>query len=367
MFLIGINRLIIMREETNSTLFMTCGIILVFALGFSLTSVDIDAEQQIDYIEGEVHEAGLYFKTYDHKYTDTVYLNVNNTQMKVNYVLTNLMYYHTSTDRDDQFLLGYDHSIDYDETIRAINNEAGTVIDTRAFVHQCPSRDSHVDHWVYLDLAEIQNATGTNDITINANANHKTYEIKTHIKYGTDAMDGSVRCPQNTSQMWFENTENCIMPDNITIIADGITLVKGTDYQFRESIYGPLIWLSGQKHDQYEIYATFEKIKHTISFNVNGGSIQINDVTVDQGSKYVIPDYKGVMEGHVFNGWSMNNQSYVAGDTIEISTEDIVLSALWQNEETEREDNSEMPIIIAGIVISVVAILIGIIAIIRTR
>lgn len=99
---------------------------------------------------------------------------------------------------------------------------------------------------------------------------------------------------------------------------------------------------------------------------MNGGSIQINDVTVDQGSKYVIPDYNGVMEGHVFNGWSMNNQSYVAGDTIEIGTEDIVLSALWQKEETEKEDNSEMPII-AGIVISVVAILIGIITIIRTR
>ena len=43
------------------------------------------------------------------------------------------------------------------------------------------------------------------------------------------------------------------------------------------------------------------------------------------------------------------------------------MNALWQKEETEKEDNSEMPIIIAGIVISVVAILIGIIAIIRTR
>jgi len=80
--------------------------------------------------------------------------------------------------------------------------------------------------------------------------------------------------------------------------------------------------------------------KVSISFDTKGGSIDMIDESVDVGSEYVLPSYTGTKDNSIFIGWSYGGEIYRVGDTIKV-TENIVLSAVWQEVTTEAEVDEE--------------------------
>ena len=78
------------------------------------------------------------------------------------------------------------------------------------------------------------------------------------------------------------------------------------------------------------LYAGWElsDIQYTVTFDVNGGSVEMDPVSVQNGSSYTIPVYEGVKEGSTFGGWSYNGQTYLNPQTITV-TSDMAFTAIW--------------------------------------
>ncbi len=68
-------------------------------------------------------------------------------------------------------------------------------------------------------------------------------------------------------------------------------------------------------------------VKHTVSFDVVGGSVSMTDVEMESG-RYALPAYSGVKDGFTFGGWSINGAVHQVGTQIDISG-DVTLTAVW--------------------------------------
>lgn len=85
------------------------------------------------------------------------------------------------------------------------------------------------------------------------------------------------------------------------------------------------------------------QVDRTVSFDVNGGSVPMDPVTVQDGSVFTVPGYSGTLEGHAFKGWKFGNTVYQAGQVISVSS-DMVLTVEWESiggDPSEPEDPSD--------------------------
>ncbi len=135
------------------------------------------------------------------------------------------------------------------------------------------------------------------------------------------------------------NPENAIEGDEITL-----TTTPKTGYRLKE-------WqvLSGgvtvkdnkfiMKTDNVEIKAIFELIpikKYTLSFDANGGSGSMADVTANEGTEYTLPACTFTApEGMEFDKWDLG----AAGTKIKVD-KNLLLKAIWKKKEAPKNDNS---------------------------
>ena len=78
------------------------------------------------------------------------------------------------------------------------------------------------------------------------------------------------------------------------------------------------------------LYAGWSKVKvyHQVSFDVDGGSVDVASESIVHGGTFTFPAYSGVKEGYDFAGWKVGDVAYSAGDTIEVPS-DITVKAVW--------------------------------------
>jgi len=76
------------------------------------------------------------------------------------------------------------------------------------------------------------------------------------------------------------------------------------------------------------LFADWTSIKHTISFDANGGSLTVASQDLDEGSTFSVPGYSGTKDGHSFGGWRLNGTTYVQGQSFTV-TGDATLTAVW--------------------------------------
>ena len=68
----------------------------------------------------------------------------------------------------------------------------------------------------------------------------------------------------------------------------------------------------------------------TVTFNVDGGSVQVPNMTTDSGTSIVLPEYSGTKTGYAFSGWSYNSTTYQPGQSFNV-TSDVTFKAVWRS------------------------------------
>lgn len=87
-----------------------------------------------------------------------------------------------------------------------------------------------------------------------------------------------------------------------------------------------------------EVPETFE-----ITFDVDGGSVEIPMTTADSGSSFTLPSYDGVREGLEFKGWRVGSSILQPGQSFTVDG-DITITAVWQ-EPTVQPGGDDEPIV----------------------
>ena len=86
---------------------------------------------------------------------------------------------------------------------------------------------------------------------------------------------------------------------------------------------------------------------HMVTYDINGGSGEApKQDDVRENSTFLVKTYSGTKDGFIFKGWSYNNNTYKTGDKITMGKENIVLKAIWEEEQPFMEKYSTL--IIAG-------------------
>lgn len=82
---------------------------------------------------------------------------------------------------------------------------------------------------------------------------------------------------------------------------------------------------------------------HTIEFDVNGGDLDLDSVTVS-GTEYVVPGYAGTKNDCRFIGWEYGGKTYASGAVLTLPSDipKITLTAVW------KSGSSVIPIIPPG-------------------
>ncbi len=77
------------------------------------------------------------------------------------------------------------------------------------------------------------------------------------------------------------------------------------------------------------IYAGWQDVSyHTISFDVDGGSVAMDDVSVVDGGSFTLPSYDGEKDGHTFAGWIIGGVVHGVGQFVTV-TSDLSAKAVW--------------------------------------
>lgn len=108
---------------------------------------------------------------------------------------------------------------------------------------------------------------------------------------------------------------------------------KGTSYTDKESI---------TPTGNMTLYAQWEKAKHTITFDRNGGTGTMSDQEVTDGEEETLNENKFTRSGYTFNGWNTQangkGKSYSNKGKIK-ATEDMTLYAQWKKNSTSNSAN----------------------------
>ena len=91
------------------------------------------------------------------------------------------------------------------------------------------------------------------------------------------------------------------------------------------------------------IYAGWqESVHHTVTFDVDGGSVGLDAVSVADGGSLTLPPYDGEKEGYTFTGWMVGNVQYSVGDSITV-TSDLTVKAVWTVRQYTVSFDSDVP------------------------
>lgn len=77
------------------------------------------------------------------------------------------------------------------------------------------------------------------------------------------------------------------------------------------------------------IYAGWRDVSHhTVSFDVDGGSVAMDDVSVADGESFTLPSYDGEKDGHTFVGWMIDGVVHAVGQSVTVDS-DLSVRAVW--------------------------------------
>ena len=126
---------------------------------------------------------------------------------------------------------------------------------------------------------------------------------------------------------------------------DPVTVDKGSAYTLPDCAFTAP---EGKEFDQWDLGAAGTTVEisadttvtaqwkdipvvtHTVSFNANGGTGTMTDVTVKEGTAYTLPECTFTAPDWMrFKAWNLEDQEYAPGSQIAVSS-DIVVSAVWE-------------------------------------
>lgn len=85
-----------------------------------------------------------------------------------------------------------------------------------------------------------------------------------------------------------------------------------------------------------------EPMMITLSFDVSGGSVAINDETIESGTEFIVPEYIGSKDGFEFKGWDINGTLHLPGERISVDR-DTMLTAVWEKTTTTDPEDPDDP------------------------
>lgn len=91
-----------------------------------------------------------------------------------------------------------------------------------------------------------------------------------------------------------------------------------TPYDWSEDVTEPITLYAGWTQNP----------EYTVTFDVGGGSVQLEPVSVVGGLTYELPAYDGTYEGHEFGGWQVDGQTYMPGQSITVNGP-VTVTAVW--------------------------------------
>ncbi len=104
---------------------------------------------------------------------------------------------------------------------------------------------------------------------------------------------------------------------------------------YEDTIYQPGDLIIMIKSDILLIAVWTEIISHQVIYDPDGGSSAAPIQTdVAEGSFFNVKGYYGFKEGYNFKGWYYNGNIYHTGDAIQMGKVDIVLTAIWDPQES---------------------------------
>lgn len=92
------------------------------------------------------------------------------------------------------------------------------------------------------------------------------------------------------------------------------------------------------------LYAAWmqDTVYRTVSFDVDGGSVAMDDVIVIDGDDMILPLYSGERVGYDFSGWMVGDVRHFAGDSVTV-TSDITVRAVWTLRQYTVSFDSDVP------------------------
>lgn len=122
-----------------------------------------------------------------------------------------------------------------------------------------------------------------------------------------------------------------------------VTYTAGTSPSSSITIGNSSQWRFSTITVTYKLNETPVVSNYTVSFNANTGSGTMSDDTTN-GSSYVVPECQFTKTNYSFNKWalgSVTGTQYSVGDTISNISSDIVLYALWTEEQSTGGDTED--------------------------
>lgn len=110
-----------------------------------------------------------------------------------------------------------------------------------------------------------------------------------------------------------------VIPEDMTVIASKNT--SGT----------PTVPYKNSDISTYKYMKISPTVKHTVTFDANGGSGSMTAVSVAEGIEYTLPECGFTApQGKKFKAWKVNGADKNVGDTITLS-QNVTVTAVWEN------------------------------------
>ncbi len=157
-------------------------------------------------------------------------------------------------------------------------------------------------------------------IAFDANGGDGYMGYETHAE-GTDFVIPSCRFTAPTGYEFSYWETDCLCADDAH---SRVAYNPEDTLEVTENLYLKAIWK--EKTSEPNPPAT----EYTISFDANGGSGTMDDVTVEDGEHYVVPGCRfEAPEGMAFDFWEADGESYLPGDAFMVGG-DLSFKAIWK-------------------------------------
>ena len=134
-------------------------------------------------------------------------------------------------------------------------------------------------------------------------------------------------------------------PDSVKVYKDKVLLKEGADYIFTK-VSDDLSTVTIKNADGKTILIAAEgadwlnhKVRYTDSFGAAGTLPETAEVV--EGEKFTAAKSTLKLVGYKFVGWSYNGVTYKAGDTLTMGDEDIVFSAVWEKDDSKKDESGK--------------------------
>ena len=131
----------------------------------------------------------------------------------------------------------------------------------------------------------------------------------------------------------------------VTVTLDGAILKAGVDYIYdRQSDLSATLTVKNLTGKNLVIKASAKDyLNHKVSYvDVYGAAGSLpRSKDIVEGHEFKVSSSSLKLVGYVFAGWSYNGVTYKAGDTLTMGDEDIVFSAVWEKDDSKKDESGK--------------------------